>query len=199
MSRSKHKTPSSEHTIIPFSQSYSYFSSSSYDVSPPIRPSGVFAPRKQAEQQQQQQQQHLDVDVTIEGNKPKTAHSRHRNAEHELCKRNTRSPPFSEPCSYFSSSSYKSRPSVRPVPLREKNKQNNNNTSTLMSRSSKDGAFPPSERSMSYSGGGGAGGGDDGEAAELTPNAPTAEGYGDPQPLLYGGGEEAAAIASRCT
>lgn len=68
-----------------------------------------------------------------------------------------------------------------------------------MSRSSmtKDTAFPPSERSMSCGGGGG--GGDDGEAgaAELTPNAPSPEGYNDPQPLLYGGGEEAAAIASR--
>lgn len=67
-----------------------------------------------------------------------------------------------------------------------------------MSRSSmiKDAAFPPSERSMSCGGGGG----DDGEAgaaAELTPNAPSPEGYNDPQPLLYGGGEEAAAIASR--
>ena len=42
------------------------------------------------------------------------------------------------------------------------------------------------------------GAGDDGEAAaSLTPNVPSPEGYNDPQPMLYGGGEEAAAIASR--
>ena len=72
-----------------------------------------------------------------------------------------------------------------------------------MSRSNitKDAGFSPSERSISCGGGAGGGGGDDNEAtaatAEPTPNAPSPEGYSDPQPLLYGGGEEAAAIASR--